>query len=183
MFAYSTSMSYSPLMKTLLQHTPEHLPPEMLLDPHHPANDDYIKSVHQIQRQIVLCSSKMKPKHVDIVKHAFKGFSQVDTATKLSCSSATVGKALKSPDGLRLRALLVHHQAAVDGPNESQRINMLWRIAIDNEILHSKTSVAAIAEMNRMTITQFDQQNMRQGNQPITITINQEMMPKGTLDE
>ena len=169
-------------MKPLVPHTTEYLPPEMLLDEYHPSNDTYIKSVHQIQRQVVQASALLKPKHVDMVKQQFKGFPNTKIAEQLDCSQNTVSKVLNSPNAKRLLALLTHHQVAVDGPNEAQRLNMLWRIAIDNEKVAPKTSVSASAEITRMTGLAFEQKQGGRSNQPIIININQDTLPRGVLD-
>ena len=71
------------------------------------------------------------------------------------------------------QAVIVYQQ----GPNEMQRKNMLWRIAIDNEKLDPKETIKAIAEMNRM-----EDSKRGVGHNRIEIIINNETMPSTALD-
>ena len=161
----------------LVAYSEELLPPELLLDSNHPVNDQYIKDISNLKRMIVSHTIQMHPKTVEMCKLAHTGLAYTEIAEKLKRTPLTVSKHVRSEKGQRLLALLSHLKMGIDGPNEAQRINMLWRIARENEDAQSRTSIAAIAEINRMTIAL----------EPIapaqtTIVINQTLFPKGALD-
>ncbi len=151
------------------------LPPELMLDKYHPSADEYIKKAQQVQRQIVSTSALMKPKQVTAVKMAYKGMSNVEIAAELKVNSQTVGTWLRSVSGRKLRALLIYYQASLEGPNEAQRLNMLWRISVDNEEEQPKISVSAIGEMNKMTMTDYDRKKEGSTNVAQTIIINNQL--------
>jgi len=161
----------------LVAYTDELLPPELLLDSNHPANDQYIKDISNLKRMIVSHSQSMHPKTVQMCKLAHVGLAHTEIAKKLKCANGTVGKHVNSDKGQRLLALLSHLKMGIQGPNEAQRINMLWRISRENEESQPKTSISAIAEINRMTIT-----DVSIAPQQTTIIVNQTMFPKGDLD-
>lgn len=64
----------------------------------------------------------------------------------------TVGKILKSDDAKRLKGLLIEYRNINQGVTAIQRESLLWRIALSNEELDPKTSISAIAEINRMKV-------------------------------
>ena len=161
----------------LATYSEELLPPELLLDSNHPANDQYIRDISNLKRMIVSHSQSMHPKAVQMCKLAHVGLSHVEIAEKLNRTNGTVGKHVNSDKGQRLLALLSHLKMGIAGPNEAQRINMLWRISRENEEAQPKTSIAAIAEINRMTIT-----DVSIAPTQTTIIVNQTMFPKGELD-
>jgi hypothetical protein len=159
------------------------LPPELMLDRSHPVADEYIKNAQHVQRMIVATSALLKPKQVMAVKLRHTGENFVDIAEHVKVSPPTISKWLNDPTAKKLLALLTYYQAALDGPNEAQRRNMLWRVAVDNEIEQPKVTISAVAELNKMTITDYNQKNSGSGaGQSITLIINQESMPRTALD-
>ena len=161
----------------LVAYSEELLPPELLLDSNHPANDQYIKDISNVKRMIVSHSQSMHPKVVEMCKLAHVGLAHTEIAKKLGRTPGTVGRHVNSDKGQRLLALLSHLKMGIAGPNEAQRINMLWRISKENEESQPKTSISAIAEINRMTITDVNITPTQ-----TTIIVNQTMFPKGDLD-
>lgn len=156
-----------------------HLPPEMLLDVHHPANADYMKNVNSIKRTIVARTMTMDPKHVDIVKRKINGNRHVDIAEAVGRTPVNVGKVLKRKDAQELRALLEHFNMVIDGPNDAHRRRMLWEIAVDNQQMEPKVSISSIVEINKMNGTY----NVAAKDTAINITINNALLPKGALDK
>ena len=156
----------------------EYLPPELLLDVHHPANADYMQNLNSIKRTIVARTMTMLPRHVDIVKRKVAGVSHADIAIELSVAPQTIGNILKRQDALELRALLEHYNLAVDGPNDAHRRRMLWEIAVENQQLEPKVSISSIVEINKMNGTY----NTAAKDTAINITINNNLLPKGKLD-
>ena len=151
------------------------LPPELMLDPYHPSGDQYIKNAQNVQRSIVAQSALMKPNQTLAVKMAYKGDSHVDIAEHLNVTPQTVGTWLRSDNGRKLRALLIYYQASLDGPNETLRLQMLWRISVDNEKEQPKVAVSAIGEMNKMTMSDYDRKAAGNTNAPQVIIINNQL--------
>lgn len=158
---------------------PKHLPPEMLLDVHHPANADYMKNINSIKRTIVARTMSMDPKHVDIVKRKINGARHVDIAEAVKRTPVNIGTVLKRKDAQELRALLEHFNMAIDGPNDAHRRRMLWEIAVDNKEMEPKVSISSIVEINKMNGTY----NTAAKDTAINITINNALLPKGALDK
>lgn len=160
--------------------------PQEFLDRNHPENDDYMKSLEHVQRQIMHASRTLRPKQVNIIKSVFAGDLFTVVAAKHSCHPATVGKLVKSPNGQRLLGLLHYHMKLLEGPNEALRRNMLWRIAVREELQDPKTSIKAIEAVNKMHFQRHQIENPNAGDTvkpQVTININQNVMPKGKLDE
>ena len=150
------------------------LPPELMLDPHHPSADEYVKKAQNVQRMIVATSNLLKPSQVAAIKMAYKGASTKDIAAELSVHAQTVGNWLRSENGKKLRALLTYYQSTVDGPNVAQRTNMLWRIAHTNEEDNPKVTISAVAEMNKMdNVTAEKQASLT--STTVNMTINQQL--------
>ena len=132
------------------------VPPEDTLDPYHPANDSYIQKLQATQRSILAHTRHMRPRHVNAIKRIHAGEPHVSIAKSLNIQPATVSNIKRSPAGRRLLALLSHYAHAVDGPNQAQRRNLLWRIAVDNEATKPQTAIQAVSEINRMTMAEYD---------------------------
>jgi hypothetical protein len=170
-------------MKRLQIPNTEYLPPDLVLAEHHPANDKFLRSLEQIERQIVALTLKMKPKHILFVKARHTGANNTDTAKKYRTSGQTVGKAVSSPNALRLLSLLSLYDMSMNGPSSAQRVNMLWEIAQENKELQPKTTINAISELNKMDLTQFEREHGPTNTNPvIQINIDQTTLPKTNLD-
>lgn len=166
---------------------PNQLPDAVLVDKYHPHGDAFTTNLRNIQRAIVTASSKMRPKHVEVVKLYHTGIHK--SLTKIADHSklhpSTVRKIVQSPDGLALLTLLRHYAAALEGPRVSQRKHILWRIAVDNEEDNPRIAIAAVAELNRMDMVQHQIESTPNPNGPapmVNITINQDQLPRTTLD-
>jgi hypothetical protein len=64
----------------------------------------------------------------------------------------------------------------------AQRSNMLWRIAQANEHDQPKTSIAAIAELNKVDIAFREMETSANRQQAPIIIMNQESLPRTALD-
>lgn len=170
-------------MSDLLPYDSELIPPEFLLDDFHPANDEYLKQQELVQKKLVHLSSLMKPKHVKVVKMHFAGAPNTEIAEALQYNPQSVSQIINRDDAKRLKALLAFYQHGVDGPNEAQRRNMLWRMAITNEQERPTVSKECIAELNRMDGAVQSLEMAKQGNNnQVQIIINNEILPRGALD-
>ncbi|MCP4215822.1 MAG: hypothetical protein GY765_14310 [bacterium] len=152
-------------LKSLDDHVGQPLPPEFLADRYNPANDTYYRTLDRLKRSILAHALTMRPKAVKAVKmHLATAGSYVAIGEAVGLTSATVARYIKSPDGQRLADLIQHYQHALDGPNADHRRAVLWRITIDNEVERPATSVAAMAELNKMAGT------YKQADQAVTIS-------------
>jgi hypothetical protein len=61
---------------------------------------------------------------------------------------------------------------------------MLWRIGQENELVDPKVTISAVSELNKMTYKEWEQTNPQQSTQTpvVQININQDLLPKTTLD-
>lgn len=163
--------------------------PSDYLDEHHPENDQYMKSVEHIQRQIMYVNKQLRPKQVQILKTVFSGVNYTNTAKEHGTTLPTVSRLVKSTNGERLLSLLHYHLKLIEGPNEAQRRSMLWRIAAREEVNNPKTSIAALGELNKMHnfAKQLDQtaelaNSSSSATPTVIVNINQATLPRGNLD-
>ncbi len=161
--------------------------PDDFLDRTHPANDQYMLAIEHVQRQIMHQQGLLRSKQVNILKTIFTGENYTTTAKVHSTSPQTVSKLVSSTNGQRLLNLLNYHLKLLEGPNESLRRNVLWRIAVREEEIDPKTTIKAIAELNKMHYQSKQLDQALQGGGQIAaptviININQDVMPKGKLD-
>ena len=157
----------------------ENLPPELLLDPHHPRNDAYFQNLTDIKNRITAQAAKMRPVQVRVIKLSVTGTHTRDIAKQANVSTASVRKYTTSEDGKRLTSLIYHLQQALDGASVEHRKSILWRIALDNELNRPNVSVTAIDMINKMSGT-YQPQEVSGG---VNITINNTLLPQGKLDQ
>ena len=84
------------MRQELVEHTDENddqlEDPEDFLDRAHPENDQYMKGVEHIQRQIMHQAALLRTKQVQIIKTVFAGNNYVATAAMHYTTGATVSK-------------------------------------------------------------------------------------------
>ena len=163
----------------LAQYDHSLLPPELLLNEDHPDNDQYLKNTRLIQQQIVAQSARMRPKEIESVKMAHQGLNYVEIGQRLNISPQTASKYLKKEHGQRLKALLAHYDAAIEGPHRAQRKAMLWRIARRAETEDPRVAISAVAELNK--VEEAQNQVISTGG-TTQIVINTQQLPRGALD-
>ncbi len=158
----------------------EHKDPALLLDEYHPANQDYMRNLEDIKRLIVAQSAPMNPRTVEVVKSRLLGASNKEVGAKLKMTTASVTRHFNKPDAQVLAASLRHLTMAIEGPMTMQRRAMLWEVALDaKDSSDYKVIIAAIAELNKMDGT-YDTEK---ATGDINITINNELYPRGELDQ
>jgi len=167
-------------LKYLDEMVEEKLPPELLLNEHHPRNDEYQTDLVDIKNRITAQVAKMPPRNAQAVRLHTSGTHTRDIAKQLNVDPATIRNYTNSEDGKRLASLIYHLQQAIDGATVDHRKAFLWRIALDNEQNRPNISVTAIDTINKMSGTYQPQDNHTGG---INITINNELLPQGTLDK
>lgn len=189
---YALSTRYTPDMprQKVIEHPDEDdtglQDPDEFLDRAHPENDQYMQGVEHIQRQIMHQTTLLRSKQVQILKSVFAGNNFIETGRLHGTAATTVSRLVKSENGQRLLNLLQYHLKLIEGPNEAQRRNMLWRMAQADEKLDPKTAIKALAELNKMhyQTKQLDQA-LTTPNAPaaqVHIHIDQNLMPRGNLD-
>lgn len=161
----------------------ELLPPELLLDETHPANDRYLQSIEIIKRHIVSHCAAMRYTHVQICKSRHVGQSTEQIAEQTELTPFTVRRALKSGQGQKLLALLQHLSLLMEGPRLAHRNQMLWRIAISNEKKMPRVAIAALSEMNKSNHQQEALNAGHLSGNVVQIVINNDMFPRGALDQ
>lgn len=166
------------MANTILKYDPNEVPIELRASPLHPSTDKYFLYLQEIQKAIVDASQQMPIQAVSAVKLNRLGKSYTDIGKDVGRSPAWVSRTLKAQPARKLATLLEFYQTALDGPTESQRRNILWRVALANEDKAPKTTITAVSELNRMDGTGVA------SNQPqqTTVVINQTLFPKGELD-
>ena len=163
------------MTSTLIEYDASLLPDDLKGNKYHPAADKYLHTVKEIQRALVTVSRSMKPVEVNAVKLHHQGETNVAIAEVVKRSTAWVAKTINTVKARSLLSLLGYYREAIDGPKDAQRMAMLWRIAVDAEEHNPRTTIAAVAELNKMASTSYDQKHENSGNQPITIVINQQL--------
>jgi len=157
----------------------EPLPLELLKDPYHPSNDVFYESLEDIRRSITHQQATMRPIVVEIIKYVHTGLPQTKIAEKLRVTPQTVSNHARSPNGKRLLQLIRHYQQLLDGPQHAHRQHMLYRIALDNELNRPNISIAAVQELNKMN----GAYDTAAQSTSLNITINNELLPRGPLDQ
>ena len=160
--------------------------PEEFLDRHHPENDEYMKAIEHVQGKIMFLTTMLRPKQVNILKAIFSGENYTQVGKRVGATAITASRVAHSNYGRQMLTMLQYHRQLVEGPNEALRRNMLWRIAQDAEVLDPKTTIKALAELNKMHGQALLLANPNAGGQQapvqVAIHINQDLMPKGVLD-
>jgi hypothetical protein len=157
------------------------------LEENHPSNDQYMRSLGLIQRQIMTLTHQLRTKQVNILKTVFSGANYTEAAARHHTTPQTVSKLVKSEVGASLLGALQYHQAMIEGANVAQRRNMLWRIATANEKTEPKVSISAVGELNKMTFSDYTAPVERKdkgapANTQKTVAIDQTLLPSGALD-
>lgn len=124
--------------------------PELDESVYNPANDEFKRTLNSLKVQIRQMALAMRPRHAMMVKINLAEDSYAKTAQRLKTTAQTVSRVCNSPDGIKLKQLLIHHNQLISGVSAIEREQILWRIALNNEEINPRTSVSAIAEINKM---------------------------------
>jgi len=125
------------------------VPVECLINDH-PLSDDYLLQIERLKRAIVRAHDTMRPNQIKACKLRHQGYSTAAIAEKLDKKPANISALLSQAKCKTLLSLMSYLTLAMEGPREGQRLAMLWRIAVANEIDDPRCAISAIAEMNRM---------------------------------
>jgi hypothetical protein len=103
----------------------------------------------RLQREIEACARHIRPRYISAITAVCSGSTVAAASRKYHCAAQTLSNQMKSPYGERLLNAIRRLHALRDGTEYIQRELMLWRIAASNELSDPRTSIAAIAEINR----------------------------------
>lgn len=171
------------IVETLNRDLESEVIPGLLLDPYHPANDQYLNDQRLLARKIVAHQATMRRSWVEITKEHFKGTPTKDIAIIVGVKPSTVTACLRREPTIYLLKLLRLYQMGIDGPRIEQRRAMLWRIAVKNEDEKPTVAKDCISELNRMEFSEEDRKLAANGNSnQIQVVINNDYMPRSTLD-
>jgi hypothetical protein len=150
--------------------------------PYSSATDPYFSEVSTLQRLIVGQSRKLKSDIVRTVKLRFTGKTNAEIAETTNVLPVTVKNRLETEEAKRLLGLMYHLELTQNGTPEGHRRHMLQRIATRAETEDPRVAITALSEINKMEHNGNVLAAGMDGKQPINITINQAMLPKGALD-
>jgi hypothetical protein len=159
----------------------ENLPPEMLLDPHHPNNDKYYDQLSHIKLGIKSATANLRPIQLHALLYYRQGLKFKEIAEKLDIGYQTASRWVKLPEAKSLSVLMDHHQQQLDGPNINHRKAILYRIMKDNEQYHPSIAIKALQEINKMSGVYAESVNNTTNN-IMQIQINGDLLPRGALD-
>jgi hypothetical protein len=161
---------------------PNLLPADLVIDRYHPEGDAYMQNLRSVQQAVVAASGRLTPAQVRAAKLRHTGDDYTSIAKKIGKAPATVSKWLKHPDAVRLLTLLRHYASTLGGARVEQRKHMLWRIAVDAETDDPRTAIQALAEINRMDMNTHAIESGTAGSTTVNVVINQDQLPRTTLD-
>lgn len=157
------------------------LPPEDLLDHEDPQNDRFFRQLQSLRTHAATLSTKMLPRQVEAVRLHVTGSTNKAIATKLKYTQSAVTQLLRhNAKAIELANVLRRINGLLDGPNVEVRKNMLWRIAANSEMREPGTAIAALKELNKLDGAYAQP---LQAPPQVQIVINQELMPRTTLDK
>lgn len=152
-------------------------PTVVVNDPYYPDNEYSKVKEFELKAQILTLTQMLEPWEAEAARRTAYGetMAAISKVTKKQHKLVNACLNMQSVQDLIAlwQAVIVYQQ----GPNELQRKNMLWRIAVDNEDKDPKGCIKAIAEMNRMEDNKRGVSHNR-----IEIVINGETMPSTDLD-
>jgi hypothetical protein len=146
--------------------------PELEESTYNPANDEFKRTVLALQRRANHLSTTMRPRHVLVARYSLQNYTNVEIAKKLRYSPQQIGNILRQQDVQDLRRVMTNLNALLSGVSALEREQMLWRIALKNEEFNPRTSVAAVAEINKMKIDTQAAKEKSKHNQQIANTPN-----------
>jgi DNA-binding CsgD family transcriptional regulator len=155
--------------------------PEELLDHEDPANDRYFRHLSRLRAHVNVTSAKLQPRQVQAARLHVAGHTNKEIAEKLKYTPDTISKLVhNTPKVQELISLFRQVNAFIDGPNTAVRKNMLWRIAANSEQRDPGISITALKELNKLDGSYANDQVLQAPQ--VTIVINQDLLPKTSLD-
>jgi len=127
------------------------------------ANEVYKRTTRQLKNQISHLSQQMNPRHAMVAKALVTGkFTNKQIAHRLRYSPATITGIKRDPLVRKLMSCIQKLRELEEGTKAIDREMFLWAIALENQELDARVSIAAVAEINRMrTDTQAQQAKLK----------------------
>ena len=153
------------------------MPAHLALDPYHPNNQEFYKTKRGIEQVIVAQTMKMHPRHVQAAKLKLRGKTNDEIAAEVGVKPSTVSAIMARPDVKELYYQLRFMDVHLEGPELALRKHVLWEIAVDAKEEDPRITISAIQELNKI------ENVYNNSDSGINITINQNLLPKGVLDQ
>lgn len=112
-------------------------------------DDKMAVQVSQIGTELANLRVKLPQAQRRCPPYLYSGLNNVKVAELAGCSPGTVAKARKNPDVRRILALLERLNRLHTGPQEAQRMAMLWRIAKREEEKQPRVAINALDVINK----------------------------------
>jgi hypothetical protein len=165
------------------------LPEELEDSVYAPNQDEFKRTLLNVKASMRAITLSMPPRSAQLVKayHISQSFKKV--AEMYRVAPQTVSKHVKSPKGIQLLSLLTMCNQLVSGASSIERQQLLWRVALNNELVDPRVSISAIGEINRMTLDTpqqiaKEQQNTDLQNSPtVIIQLQDARLTPSKLDE
>ena len=148
---------------------------------YHYADDEFVRFAIQIKSEIGKRLVALNESQRRVTRLRSKGMSIVKIAAEVGRTTNSVSATIKRQDVLAILELMQHYDLVIEGPQEFQRKNMLWRIASKNEDKSPKVAVDAVDKLNKMDNSYGGSETHSMA--PIQIVINNSHLPKGALDQ
>jgi len=114
----------------------------------HPANDAYNFEVLRLMQEIKRRAKRLDDKEKLALEHLVKNTSL--KAIKKRTGITLTGKDVEVTKVVKLASLISSLFLLRSGVTKKQRSNMLWRIAVRNEIKRPDLAIAAVSTINKM---------------------------------
>ena len=154
---------------------------------YNPANDAFIGMLKALQERMTKSAKLLRPSHLAIAKLADQGYRNNQIALQVRVTPSTVSTVLRREDVMDIRDAMQQYSALIAGSTQAQRDNMLYRIAVRNEISDPKVAISAMAELTKTEHNaRVHQLNKKQGgnsSQTVVVQIADSRLQPSKLDE
>lgn len=158
---------------------PDFMPEALRNSSYYVGNDESVQLEMAVKAEILDLQKDMEPWEAAIAKRYAMGTSIRALAKDMNRAQREISAVLDKLSVMKLVHHWQHLEVLRDGPNEIQRKQMLWRIAVDNERKDPKEATKALAELNKMAAPKGGHAS---GN-TVNIVITHATLQKGALDE
>ena len=140
-------------------------------------NDDYAQRLNRAYKEAERLAGEMETWQVAAARMTGEGETIEKTAKQLRKTHKTISAFLRTLGGRQLAQAYACISILKKPIPKNVRAQMLWRIAVDNELVNPDVARKALNDLNGM----LDPKNTGAG-QTLQIVINNEVLPKGALD-
>lgn len=137
-------------------------------------DDPYFQELTRITNKMAAIRTRRPPKHMAIVTALLNNTPKLDIIKDLKTSYVTIAKVSKDPEIREYVALLMRSTRLRKGPSIEARAALLWRIALDNQHVNPRVSIAAVETLNKQDGTYKDDDA---GDGQTIVKIQQFVMP------